>query len=75
MQVKMKVFYNDKSNHFRPEQVVEVGQELGEYLVMHRKAVEIVKEPRRLNVEPQFEQAEEPPKFEKPQKRSRRAKK
>jgi hypothetical protein len=77
MKVKMIEHYQDARQHLAPEQVVEVDDELGAWLVEHRKAQAVgeVKQARHLDLEPQFEQAEEPPKppqFEKP-KRSRRS--
>ena len=64
MKVKMKVFFNDTKGHnFEPEQVVEVGAELGKWLIESRKAAEIPAS--RHEVEPQFENVEEPPKPEK----------
>lgn len=77
MKVKMIEHYQDAQQHLAPDQVVEVGDELGAWLLEHRKAqaVEEVKRARHLDVEPQFEQAEQPPQpqqFEKP-KRSRRS--
>jgi len=80
MKVKLKEHYQDAHVHYQPGQVVDVADTLGAWLLEHRKA-EAVPTPaavRHLDVEPQFEQAEEPPapqKFEKPQRRSRRTKK
>ena len=54
--------YNDRTNHFSEGQVVEVDKNLADFLLNHRKAVEVTqKEARHLDVEPQFEQAEAPP--------------
>lgn len=66
--MKMKEHYQDAQVHYQPKQVVDVGAALGAWLIEHRKAepVEEVREARHLDVEPQFEQAEEPPKPEKP---------
>jgi hypothetical protein len=66
MKVKMKEFYRDSQHAFPPEQVVDetmADDELLAWLVEHNKAVEVNESPRHLNVEPQFEQAEEPPHY------------
>lgn len=64
MKVKMLEYYQDAQVIFEPGQVVDVGIELGSYLLKHRKAeVAEVVEARHLDVEPQFEQAEEPPHY------------
>ena len=66
MKVKMLVFFNDTKGHnFEPKQVVEVAAELGKWLIESRKAVEVPAPASRHNVEPQFENVEEPPKPEK----------
>ena len=68
MKVKMTVFFNDTKGHnFEPEQVVEVGAELGKWLIESRKAAEIAAPAAgsRHDVEPKFENVEEPPKPEK----------
>ena len=65
MKVKMNVFFNDTKGHnFEPEQVVEVGAEFGKWLIESRKAEEVSAPASRHDVEPQFENAEEPPKPE-----------
>ena len=46
MQIKMKEHYKDKNNQFAPEQVVDVGQDLGLWLVKHGKAVQVKAEPK-----------------------------
>lgn len=79
MKITMLEYYRDAQNYFEPLQVVDVDASLGEWLVEHHKAVEVIAAPAsRLDVEPQFEQAEEPPQAEEPQperkKRSRRVK-
>lgn len=63
MKVKMTEHYQDAKVHYHPEQVVEVDKALGSWLVEHRKAVELAepKPVKHIEVEPQFEQAEEPP--------------
>ena len=60
MIVKMKEHYQDARVHFAPDQEVEVDDNLGRWLVENRKALPVVK---HLEVEPQFEQAEEPPHY------------
>ena len=60
MIVRLLEYYQDAQNHFAPEQEVEVDEVLGAYLVVHKKAVQVVK---HLEIEPQFEQAEEPPHY------------
>lgn len=58
----MLEYYQDAQVYFEQGQVVDVGIELGSYLLKHRKAEVVdVAQPRHLDVEPQFEQAEEPP--------------
>lgn len=77
MKVKMIEHYQDAQQHLAPEQVVEVDDALGAWLLEHRKAQQVdePKPVRHLENEPQFEQAEEPPQpqqFEKP-RRGRRS--
>lgn len=65
MKVKLLEHYRDAKVHYRPEQVVDVSKDFGEWLLEHHKAQQVqepVREARHLDVEPQFEQAEEPPK-------------
>lgn len=61
MKVKMREHYQDAQRHFAPGQVVGVDDVLGRWLVDNRKAEAVQDEARHLDVEPQFEQAEEPP--------------
>ena len=63
MIVKMREHYQDALVHFAPGQEVEVDEKLGKWLVDNRKALPVVK---HLEVEPQFEQAEEPPQYKNP---------
>jgi len=79
MQVKMKVHYNDTSGHnFEPNQIVEVGSGLGVWLIAEKKAEEVVTAGSIHDVEPQFENANEPPKQDvmtsQPVKKPRRGK-
>lgn len=60
MKIKMREHYQDANIHLAPGQVAEVGNVLGQWLLDNRKA-EAVVDARHLDVEPQFEQAEEPP--------------
>lgn len=64
MKVFMQEHYQDAKVHLYPDKEYEVDSVLGEWLLKHRKAVKVepVLEARHLSVEPQFEQAEEPPK-------------
>lgn len=73
MKIKMREHFREANIHFAPEQVIEVDDALGAWLVEHRKAVR-VEEARHLDVEPQFEQAEEPPQAFRNPKRARGAK-
>jgi hypothetical protein len=66
MKIKMLEHYQESGLHLQPDQVCEVDAKLGAWLVKYRKAVEIKPEPLKahyLDVEPQFEQAEEPPHY------------
>ena len=65
MKVKLLEHYQDSNIHLYPEQVAEVDDALGAFLLQHNKAEAIheKKEARHLDVEPQFEQAEEPPHY------------
>jgi hypothetical protein len=77
MKVKMYEHYQEAGLHLHPDQEVEVDPKLGAFLVRYRKAVEIKPEPKvepvahYLDVEPQFEEAEEPPVIA-PKKRGRK---
>lgn len=62
MKVKMREHYQDARQHLAPGQVVSVDEVLGRWLLDNRKAEAVQNEARHLDVEPQFEQAEEPPK-------------
>lgn len=59
MKLKMKEHYRDAQVVFAPDQIVEVGEVLGAYLLQHNKAERVT--PSHFDVESQFEQAEEPP--------------
>lgn len=62
MIVKMKLHYQDAHVHYSPNQEVEVGTTLGNWLIANKMAVAVEQVVAKyLNVEPQFEQAEEPP--------------
>lgn len=61
MKVKLLEHYQDSKQHLYPDKEYDVERVLGEWLIKNRKAVEI-SDVRHLNIEPQFEQAEEPPK-------------
>ena len=64
MKVKLKVFYNDTKGHnFTPNQEVEVDAVLGAWLVKANKAVEVSPAKSVNDLEPQFENAEEPPHY------------
>jgi hypothetical protein len=63
MKIKLLEHFQDSSVHFSPGQEVEVDDALGAYLLEHRKAVKVepqTRQAKHLDVEPQFEQAEEP---------------
>lgn len=60
MIVKMKQHFQDARMHLEPNKDYEVDAVLGNWLVDNKKAVIVVK---HLDVEPQFEQAEEPPHY------------
>ncbi len=60
MIVKMKEYYQDAKHSLIKDAECEVDAKLGEWLIANRKAVIVVK---HLEVEPQFEQAEEPPHY------------
>lgn len=64
MKIQMFEYYQDASINLHPDQIAEVNDELAAWLIEHRKAkaVQEAKPARHLDVEPQFEQAEEPPK-------------
>jgi hypothetical protein len=76
MKVTMREYYQDARQVLQLGSVYEVSDELGAWLVEHRKAeavqpeVNAVPEARHLDVEPQFEAAEEPPQ-PKPRKRGK----
>ena len=59
VKMKPKQHYQDAQVHLEPEKEYEVGVALGQWLIDNKKAVIIIK---HLDVEPQFEQAEIPPK-------------
>lgn len=75
MKIKMLEHYQDKNIHLALGQEVEVEANLGAWLVEYNKAVALP-DARHLDAEPQFEQAEEPPKqaetFGAPKKRGGR---
>ena len=48
--------------HLFPDTEYEVDDQLAMLLIQHRKAIAIA-DVRHLNIEPQFEQAEEPPHY------------
>ena len=62
MKIRMNQHYQDSQRHLLPNEEYEVDAALGDMLLKHRKAV-LVPDMRHLNVEPQFEQAEEPPHY------------
>ena len=74
MKVTMREYYQDARMVLEPGKVYDVDSQLGAWLVRHYKATEVITEKnflepvtldtqdaRHLDVEPQFEQAEEPP--------------
>ena len=76
MKVKMTEHYQDARTSLAPGNEYDVDAALGAWLVAHRKAIKLevvaaAPMPRHLDVEPQFEQAEEPPKPEPKRKRSK----
>lgn len=73
MKVQMREWYQDSNKVLQPEQIVEVDEAFGGWLVEHHKAVVIEQAGSIHDVEPQFENANIPPHFEpEPQtKRSR----
>ena len=78
MKVLLKQHYQDARCHLYPDKQYEVADDLGAFLVKNRMAEKIEEQPiiieKHLEVEPQFEQAEEPPQpVEKPARRARRA--
>jgi hypothetical protein len=62
MKVKMIEHYQDRDVTLFPDQEADVSAALGAWLIEHRKAQAVI-DARHLNVEPQFEQAEEPPHY------------
>ena len=64
MKVKLLEHYQDAKQHLYPDKEYDVDATLGEWLLKNRKAVAVVDAPtfKHLEVEPQFEQAEEMPK-------------
>jgi hypothetical protein len=58
----MNQHYQDARMHLFPDTEYEVDAVLGLMLVKQRKAAAVA-DVRHLNVEPQFEQAEEPPHY------------
>jgi len=62
MKILMNQHYQDASKHLLPDTEYEVDAAFGLMLVKQRKAVEVV-DVRHLEIEPQFEQAEEPPHY------------
>ena len=71
MKVKMKVLFQNTSGVFYEEgKEYEVGAQMGAWLIKARKAVEVVQAGSIHDVEPQFENANEPPKP--PVKKARR---
>ena len=74
MKVKMLEHFREKNVHYQPDQEVEVSPKVAAYLLEHRKAVEVSKPASRHDVEPQFENAEPPPKVRKTKRSVRRKK-
>lgn len=73
MKIKLKEHYRDAHVYFAAGQVVDASDTLAKWLLENKKAIPFIEEARHLDVEPQFEQAEEPPQTKslKPRKRGR----